>query len=832
MSKQSKNLAGWCLIVSLFACASVLRVRAQEERKPIGATELMALVAGGALPENIVHAIAQDGLAFQADDAYQVQLKDAGADASVVAALGQARTVPGSPSLTQADRDLLARYVSATAKIKAKDYQGASDELTTVLKGSFDQADAGFVMGASMRTQKHYPEAAAIYSMIVAKDPEYPSAEAKLASVESLSGDDEGAVRDAKTALAQYKDDAEAHKDLCLAYGNMNEFDAAIAECKESLRLKPDYEAAAVDLGMALDDGHQEDDAIAAFKKAEVLDPSDALAPYDMGLAYEHKHDLSNAIAAYRKAVELDPTRFDARMNLGGALESMGMYADAVTQMRQLEQMYPDSEMCHFCFGNAYYGTGDFDNAEKEYRIAIQMDPADAQPHAGIANMRWVQRRYDEALQEVRIAEKLDPSYVYARRVAGNILLAQAKYDEAAEDLQAAEELQPSDALIHDLYGQALRGKGDNTAAIEEFKESLELAPGQAPVALRLAGAYETTGDWVNAMTVYRKAAETQAGGALLTPMWRGTSDDPQKAYEDAQKRFDAHIAELTAAGKSAEASALEAKIATTSSSASLSDKLNQLMQSGIQVYQQGKVEEAAQDFRDAAVIGRQIQPHDPRLITALEYAGNSYLPNDFTHADTLLEEALKVAEEIYGPGSPKTEEPLNFLGTSALLEKNYPAAEKFYFRIVDIESKYYGESSDRVAMALVSATRVYMAQGQFDKAEPYLLRSEHLLESVYGTDSTAILYPLGNLCYIYDKQNLPEKAEPCYARSLAIMEKQYGDSSPQIASSLTADAAQLRKLGKADQADKLEKQAASLRSSTMGDAPSPAGMRPLSQNN
>lgn len=60
-----------------------------------------------------------------------------------------------------------------------------------------------------------------------------------------------------------------------------------------------------------------------------------------------------------------------------------------------------------------------------------------------------------------------------------------------------------------------------------------------------------------------------------------------------------------------------------------------------------------------------------------------------------------------------------------------------------------------------------------------------------------------------------PEKAEPCYSHALAVGEKEFGANNPQIVSVLV-DAAQLRKLARNDEADKLEKRVASLRGATM----------------
>jgi hypothetical protein len=81
------------LIVVLIACSCVSLASAQDRRKPATDSELLALVAGNALSENIVHEIESRGLSFHPTNAYRAQLTAAGADPRVLAALSKATSV-------------------------------------------------------------------------------------------------------------------------------------------------------------------------------------------------------------------------------------------------------------------------------------------------------------------------------------------------------------------------------------------------------------------------------------------------------------------------------------------------------------------------------------------------------------------------------------------------------------------------------------------------------------------------------------------------------------------------------------------------------------------
>ncbi len=65
--------------------------------KPLRASEVLALEAGGVLPSNVAHEIGVRGLNFHPDEEFRAQLKTSGADAAVMTALHSAKvTAPAS----------------------------------------------------------------------------------------------------------------------------------------------------------------------------------------------------------------------------------------------------------------------------------------------------------------------------------------------------------------------------------------------------------------------------------------------------------------------------------------------------------------------------------------------------------------------------------------------------------------------------------------------------------------------------------------------------------------------------------------------------------------
>jgi tetratricopeptide (TPR) repeat protein len=363
-----------CLLVSCTAGAS------ETSSRPLRQTEILALVAGNALPENIVNETHTRGIAFRMDDSFRAQLTTAGAAPSILAALGAAKAPAKAATEDKSDPALLQHITAAAKLMKEKHYQEAADELTATLKGNFEKFEIGFVMGELLRQQENWGQAAAVYAEVLRQDPDFPEAHTKLSYLMYRLGDPEQTLREARIALARTPENAEAHKNAGLALETLNKFDAAALEYKEALRIKPDYPVVHYDLGLLFYRQRDWDASITEYQKAILVTPGDVNAHFNLGISFVAKGDIDSAIREYREAKRLNPSRYDTRQNLGSALMSLGMYPEAIREFRELETMFPDAEVCHLCLGTALQYTDDLKGAEKEFRTAAKLDPSDPEP--------------------------------------------------------------------------------------------------------------------------------------------------------------------------------------------------------------------------------------------------------------------------------------------------------------------------------------------------------------------------------------------------------------------------------------------------------------------
>jgi tetratricopeptide (TPR) repeat protein len=773
--------------------------------------ELMALVAGHSLPENIAYELNHHGVCSEPTEHFKALLSNAGATPKVLAALNEANIVNCSPADLPDDSALLDHLSRAGAELNAKQFQQATEELASALDSKETRSVAGFVMGDVLIDQQREDEAVKIYEAIEKKDFDFPQIHTRLSKVYFESGDLEDALTQAKFGQERNPEDPSAHLNAGVAFTQLRQFDAAKTEIQAAIRYKPDVANAYQDLGILFIDQRKFDDAIEQTKKAIALEPDNSRFHYDLGAEYGDVGDWISAIREYREVKRLDPNNADSRQNLGEALMRTDPGA-AITEFRELAALQPDRPVCHFCLGDAYYQMGQYDEAKKEYVLATQLDPASAFPHAGLGRLHEMDKDYDAAISEFREAERLNPSFGGAFTDAGRVLLAKKDFAGATEELKRAEEVDPTSWQNHDFRGQAFEGLGDRESAIAEYNEALSIAPKELQARLDLALALEKRSQWVEALQNYRRAA---ADEKPPRPGFAQVFFDAQQKYATAQQRFQQHLSELRAAGKSDDASALEASLrsADSVSNSNADDAFHSAMNASQSATAQHRFDEAETKAKQAIEIAEKIKPQDGRLPEAVGQLGNVYAWRlDFKNADATFKRQLLLLQTLYGPKSPMIAPAIWNQGMVAMAQKDFAGAENLFSQSLDLNEQTYGENSNAVAEDLRALAHIYKAQNKYDKAEAGYLRVIEIYKVMYGPDDYRNSIPYATLCQTYDQWGKPEKSQECHAHMVSLEEKQFGATSSYLAQDLNSEAQALRQLGRGSEAAAVESRAHSLK--------------------
>src|SRR5580692_8449458 len=227
MVKKSTVLILALLGVLAFVVIAKHTGAADSNPRPLRRAELMALVAGQSLPENIAYEMHAHGLCSAPTDHFKTLLSYAGAAPKALAALYEAKIVTCTPADLADDSDLLEHMSRAGQEINAKQFHEATKELTSVLDSKDAKSAAGFVMGYVFISQHRNEEAADIYYEIEKMDSDFPQIHTRLSLAYFNSGDLDGALREAKRGEERNPEDPSAHLNAGTAFLQLRQFDAA-----------------------------------------------------------------------------------------------------------------------------------------------------------------------------------------------------------------------------------------------------------------------------------------------------------------------------------------------------------------------------------------------------------------------------------------------------------------------------------------------------------------------------------------------------------------------------------------------------------------------------
>ena len=121
-----------------------------------------------------------------------------------------------------------------------------------------------------------------------------------------------------------------------------------------------------------------------------------------------------------------------------------------------------------------------------------------------------------------------------------------------------------------------------------------------------------------------------------------------------------------------------------------------------------------------------------------------------YPDALSVTEEALKVAEDTFGPDHPKVVISLNNIADLHIINGSYDEIEPLYKRALKINEKALGPDNPDVAISLNNLAELYYNQGRYEEAEPLYKRALKILEDTLGPDHPEVALTLESLKALY----------------------------------------------------------------------------------
>jgi CHAT domain-containing protein len=249
-------------------------------------------------------------------------------------------------------------------------------------------------------------------------------------------------------------------------------------------------------------------------------------------------------------------------------------------------------------------------------------------------------------------------------------------------------------------------------------------------------------------------------------------------------------------------------------------EEANRLHQQVVQLYQQGKYNEAIPIAeRVLEIRERLLGENHPDIPTSLNNLALLYYSQGrYNEAELLTQRSLAIREKALGENHPLVATNLNNLALLYQAQGRYSEAEPLHQRSLAIREKTLGKNHPDVALNLNNLASLYQDQGRYDEAELLYQRSLAIGEKAWGENHPSVAATLNNLASLYQDQGRYDEAEPLYQRSLAIVEKALGKNHPDVALSLNNLAELYRSQGRYNEAEPLYQRSLAIREKALGE--------------
>jgi len=364
--------------------------------------------------------------------------------------------------------------------------------------------------------------------------------------------------------------------------------------------------------------------------------------------------DGEEKVAAYRVAIAAGPEArsvverekiSDAHRGLGVVLRRLDRLEEAVTEHREAIRLRPAFAEAHANLAVALHRLGRYGVAVEAYREAIRLEPNQAtfRRNLGLVLDHWDRLR--EAAAALKEAIRLRPNDEVAHARLGVVFEKMGRHSEAVRSFRKAIDLNPKDGESHANLGVSLFRLGHYEESLAACSEAVRLRPDLAEAYRNLGSVLEKLGRSEEATLAYREGLRLRPDLEMPAPApFFGLILENLGGYDDALAEHYQMI---------------RLKPGYPVAHFNLGTTLRKL----------GRLEEAAEEFREALRVGRpewayetlarqaldevRSMIEDERRLTSLRSArAGAQVPQTDAERETTAGEQIRLGNLFGGGGS------------------------------------------------------------------------------------------------------------------------------------------------------------------------------------
>ncbi len=396
-------------------------------------------------------------------------------------------------AVLQKDPRNLAGLIDLVATLDA---QGRVDEAVRVAQSALaidpKYARLHLLYAGLEAHRNRFAEALVLVNAALALDPRYQEAIIRKAYLLEQLGRGDEAGRVLRAALREDRHNPQ----LNAAYAQIVELrrgDLKSAERRLRMAVARDpFLAPAWQLlGVTLVRAGRSEEAVEAYREALRRVPDSVEAHAHLGILLAREGARPEAESHLREAIRLSPEfRADVHVALGAWLAEHGRLEEAQQEYAMVLAREPTNAAARNNRAVALYHSRRQAEAEKELETLLREDPRNADAHNNLATIALDRSDWKRAEQEARAAVDAHPRLVAGWSNLGVSLDGQGKHEDAEKAFRRALEVDPSYWQASNNLATTFRETGRHREAAALFEEVLQRVPTQADVHLELGDLY------------------------------------------------------------------------------------------------------------------------------------------------------------------------------------------------------------------------------------------------------------------------------------------------------------------------------------------------------
>jgi serine/threonine-protein kinase len=189
----------------------------------------------------------------------------------------------------------------------------------------------------------------------------------------------------------------------------------------------------------------------------------------------------------------------------------------------------------------------------------------------------------------------------------------------------------------------------------------------------------------------------------------------------------------------------------------------------------------------------------------------------EYAEADSVLREAARLHEQLYGREHPQTASVLSYLTHNLISLGRLEEAEALLHEVLAVFRHHGGRESKDYVSALRVLRRLLSLAERYDEALAVAADVMHLTETLYGAESRSYATNLAHYAQVFHNAGRPAEALPIYMEALPLLSAAFGPETPFYATMLAETARATDDLNRPVEADALYEQAYAIMKARLG---------------